>query len=164
MKQKSLAITHAKRKETSGDRVRGIAARLQEETEVQIKATSRILAAAAQISENHDRLIGEVVDMVEEDLDKQNRAGDTNEVSIEMLKKRFSSLERAKCHFGLKANSWANLVSKLNNSSSNKPTAVDQSNNSIAERLDAIESKLSDLRGDMNQVLSLLRQLTADKD
>jgi hypothetical protein len=47
-----------------GDRIRGIANQLRQENDVQIKATSRILGAAAQIAQNHDHLIDEVVEMV----------------------------------------------------------------------------------------------------
>ncbi|MCU0552665.1 MAG: hypothetical protein MUC48_25325 [Leptolyngbya sp. Prado105] len=64
-------VTH---QATAGDRIRKIADQLKQETSLQIKATSRILAAAAQISENHDRLIEEVVEMVEEDLDQESQA------------------------------------------------------------------------------------------
>lgn len=48
-------------------------ATLKTETEVQKKATARILGAAAQMSQNQEKLIDEVVDMVEDDLKKQKR-------------------------------------------------------------------------------------------
>jgi len=69
MSQELTPALEPKRKGTLGEQVRKIADQLQQDTELQIKATSRILGAAAQISENHDQLIREVVDMVEEDLD-----------------------------------------------------------------------------------------------
>ncbi|PLZ95451.1 hypothetical protein CI594_14765, partial [Fischerella thermalis CCMEE 5196] len=73
MSKKSASTTGTQRKAKLGDQIRNIANRLKQETEVQIKATSRILGAAAQISENHERLINEVVDMVEEDLNQQTQ-------------------------------------------------------------------------------------------
>jgi hypothetical protein len=58
-------------KTTVGEQIRQIADRLKQETSVQVHATAQILGAAAQISVNHDRLIDEVVEMVEEDLSKE---------------------------------------------------------------------------------------------
>ena len=63
MSQKSMSISSNQRKEKLGDRVRKIADQLKQETELQIKATSRILGAAAQIAENHDQLITEVTNL-----------------------------------------------------------------------------------------------------
>jgi hypothetical protein len=103
-----------------GDKIRNIADRLKQETEVQIKATSRILGAAAQISENHDRLINEVVEMVEEDLEKQTQAYQKDIYTVEILKQQFKTLREAKKRFQLKATSWESLVNQVNNSFSQK--------------------------------------------
>ena len=91
-----------------GDRIRGIADQLKQETHVQIKATSRILGAAAQISENHDRLIHEVSDMVQEDLDQVSALMPVELIPVELveveqLKQRFKTLAQAKTHFKVTA-------------------------------------------------------------
>lgn len=99
-----------------GDQIRSIADRLKQETEVQIKATSRILGAAAQISENHERLINEVVDMVEEDLEQKNQIYQRYIYTVHILKQQFQTLREAKAHFNLKVNSWESLANKLNES------------------------------------------------
>jgi hypothetical protein len=66
---------------TAGDRIRVIADQLKQETSLQIKATSRILGAAAQISENHDRLIDEVVELMEEDLEQHSQPSKGKEIN-----------------------------------------------------------------------------------
>jgi hypothetical protein len=115
MRKKFASTAENKSKTKLGDKIRNIADRLKQETEVQIKATSRILGAAAQISENHDRLINEVVEMVEEDLDKQNQTYQKDIYTVEILKQQFKTLREAKERFKLKATSWESLVNKLNN-------------------------------------------------
>ncbi|MEA5502239.1 hypothetical protein VB735_03770 [Halotia wernerae UHCC 0503] len=118
---KKLALTiETQSKAKLGEQIRNIADRLKQENEVQIKATSRILGAAAQISENHDRLINEVVDMVEEDLNKQTQTYRKDIYTVEILKQQFKTLREAKDHFKLKATSWEYLAKKLNDSSSQK--------------------------------------------
>ncbi|PMB20045.1 hypothetical protein CEN45_17785 [Fischerella thermalis CCMEE 5198] len=122
MSKKSASTTGTQRKAKLGDQIRNIANRLKQETEVQIKATSRILGAAAQISENHERLINEVVDMVEEDLNQQTQMYQKDIYTVDILKQQFQTLREAKDHFQLKATSWESLANKLNDSSSQKIT------------------------------------------
>lgn len=141
--------------------MRSIADQLKQETELQIKATSRILGAAAQIAENHDQLIDEVVNMVEEDIE-QNQAKSTI-YTINSLKQQFNTLRDAKAHFGLKAHSWVELVNKLNSSSPASIVSGD-SFNSISERFDAIESELRMMRVEVAQILSLLKQLVHEQE
>ncbi len=114
MSKKSVPTTRIQSKAKLGEQIRNIADRLKQETDVQIKATSRILGAAAQISENHDRLINEVVDMVEEDLNQQTQTYQRYIYTVEILKKQFKTLREAKDHFKLKATSWESLANKLN--------------------------------------------------
>jgi D-aminopeptidase len=95
-------IIQTSRKPTLGDRIRGIANQLREKSEVQIKATSRILGAAAQIAQNHDQLIDEVVEMVEEDLDQQAQVQPSEPYTVEKLQQQFKTLKDAKAHFGVK--------------------------------------------------------------
>lgn len=118
MSKKSLPTTRKQGKAKLGDQIRSIADRLKQETDVQIKATSRILGAAAQIAENHDRLISEVVDMVESDLNLENQVSQKYIYTIDILKQQFKTLRDAKAHFNLKVSSWESLVNKLNAASS----------------------------------------------
>lgn len=67
--ESEIILANSQPSPTFGDQARQIADRLRKETNLQVKLTAQILGAAAQIAENHDRLIDEVVDMVEEDLD-----------------------------------------------------------------------------------------------
>jgi len=145
-------------KETLGEQVRRIADQLKQDTDLQIKATSRVLGAAAQIAENHDRLIHEVVDVVEGDLDQQARVYQTNAYTVDILRQQFRTLREAKTHFDLKASSWAVLVSKLNNPAIKKLTPTDHSKSLAPDRLDTIESELKFIRAAVNQILSLLKQ------
>jgi hypothetical protein len=114
MNKKSLPATQKKGKVGLGDQIRSIADRLKQETDVQIKATSRILGAAAQIAENHDRLISEVVDMVESDLNVEKQVSPKHTYTVDILKQQFKTLRDAKAHFNLKVSSWESLVNKLN--------------------------------------------------
>jgi hypothetical protein len=120
MSKKSASTTGTQSKPKLGEQIRNIANRLKQESEVQIKATARILGAAAQISENHDRLINEVVDMVEEDLNQQTQTYPRDIYTVEILKKQFKTLREAKDSFKLKATSWESLTNKLNNLPSQK--------------------------------------------
>ncbi|ABA22386.1 conserved hypothetical protein [Trichormus variabilis ATCC 29413] len=115
MGKKSVPATQ--NKATLGNQIRSIADRLKQETEVQIKATSRILDAAAQISQNHERLINEVVEMVEEDLEQESQIFPRQIYKVDILKQQFKTLREAKSHFNLKVNSWEALANKLNEQS-----------------------------------------------
>jgi hypothetical protein len=157
--QEPTAIARKQHKQKLGDRVRTIADRLKQETEVQIKATSRILGAAAQIAENHDRLIDEVVDMVEEDIDRQTHARQTNIYTVDLLKQQFKTLSEAKERFGIKAKSWVELVNKLNNLSIPSQLSGKQSQTSVPERLDIIENELKIMRDRLDEIAILLKQL-----
>jgi hypothetical protein len=117
MSKKLASTTGTQRKAKLGEQIRNIADRLKQETEVQIKATSRILGAAAQIYNNHERLINEVVDMVEEDLNQQTPTYQKDIYTVEILKQQFKTLREAKDNFKLKATSWESLANKLNDSS-----------------------------------------------
>ncbi len=144
---------------TLGDQIRKIADQLRDERDLQVKLTSRILGAAAQIAENHDRLIDEVVEMVEEDLEQKNGVEPLNTYTKENLQQRFKTLEAAKSFFGLKSKSWAALIQKINESPIQKQIPVEQDKTSIPERLDIIEQEIKALRGDVGQILALLQQL-----
>lgn len=159
-------IIPAAHKGTLGDRIRTIADQLTQDRTVQIQATSRILGAAAKISENHDRLIDEVVDMVEEDLDQQAQIQPaephTKPHTAEQLKRNFKTLNSAKAHFGLKALGWEALAAKLNHQTDGlkQPTVrqptVSKAKGSVPSRLEAIEHEIQSMRTDMSQVLQLL--------
>jgi hypothetical protein len=163
MSQEPAPVVRTKSKGTLGEQVRRIADQFQQETDLQIKATSRILGAAAQISENHDRLIRKVVDMVEEDLDNETRIYQTKTFTIGILKQQFRTLSEAKSHFGLKASSWATLANKLNNPSVQNPISTDCSKTSVTKRLNAIEDEIRIMRTEISQILFLLKQLILDK-
>ncbi|MBH8574063.1 hypothetical protein I8752_13750 [Nostocaceae cyanobacterium CENA369] len=120
MSKKSVSNIGTQGKAKLGAQIRDIADRLKQETEVQIQATSRILGAAAQISENHERLINEVVDMVEEDLNQQTQTYHKDIHTVDILKQQFKTLREAKDYFKLKATSWESLANKLNALSSQK--------------------------------------------
>ncbi len=156
MSQESLPVVTMQQKETFGEQVRRIADQLRQETDLQIKATSRILGSAAQISENHDRLINEVVNMVEEDLDKQVQATQHKTYTVAMLKKQFSTFKEAKSCLGLKASSWSALAGKINDASGQNSIITDGSNDLILKRLDSIEREVRAIHIKMSQVLSLL--------
>ncbi len=159
MTQEISAVILPQPPATLGDQIRKIADQLRDERDIQVKLTSRILGAAAQIAENHDRLIDEVVDMVEEDLEQKNNVDLLNTYTTENLKQRFKTLEAAKSFFGLKSKSWATLVKKINESAIQKQIPAEQDRTSIPERLDIIEQEIKALRGDVGQILALLQQL-----
>lgn len=118
MSKKSLPTMRKQDKARLGDQIRSIADRLKQETDVQIKVTSKILGAAAKIAENHDRLISEVVDMVESDLNLENQVSQKHIYTIDILKQQFKTLRDAKANFNLKVSSWESLVNQLNATSS----------------------------------------------
>lgn len=166
MSQEPVSVIKLQNKETFSEKVRKIADQLKQETDLQIKATSRILGAAAQIANNHDRLIDEVVDMVEEDLIQKESASEVIEYTIEKLKTQFKSLSEAKLHFGVKASSWAALVNKLNGNKSPAQVSNATSQSGIAlisERLDTIESEIKVMHLELRQILSLLEKATFNK-
>ena len=145
------------KKSTYGDRIREVADQLKRETQLQIKATSRILGAAAQISQNHDRLIDQVSEMIQEDLAQESIVEIGEIMTIDQLKKKFKTLSEAKKHFNLKANSWIALTDKLNPSIGISPLNIEQS--SVSQRLESIESQLKLLGDDLSQVTNLLAMI-----
>ncbi|MGI0485044.1 hypothetical protein ACN4EK_06380 [Pantanalinema rosaneae CENA516] len=159
MSNDSVPTLHTSRKPTFSDRIRDIANQLRQESEVQIKATSRILGAAAQIAQNHDHLIDEVIEMVEEDLNQQAQAHPLEPYTVENLQQQFKTLKDAKAHFSVKVSSWAALVAKLNEQRPNSQTYSSESQAPVIERLEAIEQEVQALRGDTNQILNLLSQV-----
>ncbi|HEY9735013.1 MAG TPA: hypothetical protein V6D06_01980 [Trichocoleus sp.] len=159
MSDDSTALIRSHQKPRLSDRIRSIASQLREESDLQIKATSRILGAAAQIAQNHDRLIEEVVEVVEEDL-AQAEAQTVEPYTEEQLKSQFKRLKDATAHFGIEANKWAALVDKLNApnaSASGKKNSP--AKDSLVPRLESIESEIRALRGDVDKVIDLLTLL-----
>ncbi len=156
MSEEPTPLIQTSRKPTLGDRIRGIANQLRQENDVQIKATSRILGAAAQIAQNHDHLIDEVVDMVEEDLDQQAQVKASEPHTVEQLQQQFKTLKDAKAHFAIKATSWAALVSKLNEPAATHPPQRAKPQDAVTQPLGAIEHELQIMRGDITHVLHLL--------
>ena len=148
---------------TLGDRLRGIAQELRQETDTQIKVTSRILGAAAQMAQNHDRLIDEVVEMVEEDLERTEPGEGQAPYDVASLQQEFKTLKAAKAHFGVKANGWEALAAKLNeangNSASHGSGTPKTTHSEVLERLDAIEREMMSLRSSMEQMLGLLQKV-----
>lgn len=146
-----------------GDRIRNIANQLRQEGAIQIKATSRILGAAAKLSQNYDSLIDEVVEMVEEDLDQHPPPCLPQPYTVQQLQQQFRKLTDAKAHFGIKATSWQALVDKLNQPTDEKPAASQPASfpspDLVLQRLETIEGEIQTLQQDMKQVLHLLNQL-----
>lgn len=167
MNSKTSPIKH--QTETLGEQVRKVADRLRQETDLQIKVTSRILGAAAQIAQNHDRLIDEVVDMVEEDLEKKNLENQahlpeaTNTYTVDRLKKEYKTLREATAHFGIKAKSWDALVEKISISLPQKVVPTSNFETLVIERLNTIENEIGILRTEIGQVLLLLQQFSPNK-
>ncbi|MCC5642679.1 hypothetical protein LC607_06890 [Nostoc sp. CHAB 5824] len=161
MSKKSLPTTQKQGKARLGDQIRSIADRLKQETDVQIKATSKILGAAAQIAENHDRLISEVVDMVESDLNLENQVSQKHIYTVDVLKQQFKTLRDAKAHFNLKVSSWESLVNKLNAGSQttikqNKPQSnqvlTDNYRKNIEDNFNNIEKLIVFLEPDVAEM------------
>jgi hypothetical protein len=163
MTQQPTTTAPIKPKQTLGEQVRKIADQLKQETHLQIKATSRILGAAAQIAENHDRLIDEVTDMVEDDLHRQSQASQPKTYTSETLTQEFKTLREAKAHFELKANSWEALANKLNSLADQKSASID-TQTSVLERLATIENDIKVVQSKTNEVLLLLKQLICEKE
>lgn len=157
--KESTSITQIPQKQTMGDQIRSIADQLKQETNLQIKVTSKILGAAAQIAENHDQLIDEVINMVEQDLDQQAPAHQSKAYTVKTLKQQFGTLGNAKSHFGLKSSSWAALASKLNNDNAPVKKLDEQPQNFMLQRLEGIEQELKVMQADMKQVLYLMTEL-----
>jgi hypothetical protein len=160
------SIIQPSRKPTVGDRIRSIANQLRQESDVQIKVTSRILGAAAQIAQNQDHLIHEVVEMVEEDLDHQSPSEVFESYTVIQLQQQFKTLKDAKVHFGIKAGSWAALAAKLNEQSMKPGSPASQSQesgvrDSLVLRLEAIERDVQTMQKDLSQVLQILNQMAA---
>ncbi|MBD2232994.1 hypothetical protein [Phormidium tenue] len=163
MSNDSASIIPASQPATLGDRLRNIAETLRQETDTQIKATSRILGAAAQIAQNHDQLIGEVVEMVEEDLSRRNQSEASTTYKVSDLRQEFKTLKAAKAHFDIKANSWDSLAEKLNETNEIPGSSGDWIPNldhsQVLERLDRIDREIVSLQGSMERVLGLLQQM-----
>lgn len=149
-------IIQTGRKPTAGDRIRSIANQLRQESDVQMKLTARILGAAAQISQNHDHLINEVVEMVEEDLNQQLQPNLSEPYTVEQLKKQFKTFKDARAYFGLKVVSWIDLASKLNEQPISAAPLISSSENTVSQRLAAIEQEIQMMRGEINQLLKRL--------
>jgi len=140
-------------KTTVGEQIRQIADRLKQETSVQVHATAKILGAAAQISTHHDRLIDEVVEMVEEDLKIKQKPL----FSVEILKQQFKTFHEAKFFYKLKARSWIDLANQLNCSDTPGPRSVNNAKeDAITQRLSAIEEELKRIQLQLRQIFSLL--------
>jgi hypothetical protein len=154
----------AQKKGKIGDQIRKIADQLKLEADVQIKATSRILSSAAQISENHDRLINEVVDMVVEDHDSSSSKYHEEVYTVDFLKLQFKTLTAAKKHFGLKASSWKTLTHKLNNQSFKFSISNEHSDNEFGKRLDKIEKEISFMNEKLSQILFLIEKHIQGKE
>lgn len=56
-------------KKKAGDSIRAIAAQPRQECEIQIKATARLLSAASRLAIMNDRVISEVSETLQADLD-----------------------------------------------------------------------------------------------
>lgn len=158
MNETSGLSAHPTQNGTLGDRIRAIAQELRQESDIQIKATSRILGAAAQLAQNHDRLIDEVVEMVEEDLAQAEGVAipEAPHYTLEQLKKQFKTLPQAKAHFNLKAGSWAALVDKLNGQSSSSTPVTTHSPDVSSQKLVSIEQEIQSMRKDLQAVEQLL--------
>ena len=142
-----MASEHTSTGNSVGDRIRDIANRLQSNHTVQVKATSRILGAAAQLAQNHDRLIDEVSEMVQEDLQQTASLSSPPAYTVEALKQEFSSLKAAKHHFGVSARGWTALADKLNSpDSAQAASSPSSSQRTVSARLDAVEQELQHIR------------------
>ncbi len=141
---------------TLGDRLREVADRLTAEQEIQIKATARILGAAAQMAQNHDRLIAEVSEMVQGDL----AAGE-----VERLKREFGTLKAACAHFGKTARRWQDLAAQLSPSRA-LPPGEPLDGAAQVQRLQAqvqeLEKRVATLQRTVEQLQALVDRLGRD--
>jgi hypothetical protein len=135
-----------------GDRIRNLTQQLREADQVQTEATVRILKAAAVMSQNYDRLVDEVVEVVEHDLAQPIAATVHTEQS---LKQQFASLKEAKSYFNIPARSWSALVEKLNERSTAVPI-VATAPVDLLQRITALETAVDGMRQEMMQIRSLL--------
>ena len=167
MSDSSDSAASPPRQPNLGDRIRTIARQLRQEDQVQVKATARILGAAAQLAENHDRLVEDVVEMVEEDLD-HTAASLPITYTAEQLQQQFSSFKDAKAYFDLTAKGWDALAEKLNGrqgpadhaaAHSTMPQAASPSPQEIFLRLDALEQELQTIRGDVARILQIVERI-----
>lgn len=159
MNTKTSDYSHPKPRQTMGDRVRNIADQLQQETQIQVKATARILGAAAQIVENHDRLVNEVTTMVNQDLDLLQSVNQSPKHTIENLKKSYKTLKNAKEILGLKAKSWNELLEKINTQSvthNDKTLSLDSQLIEFSDRLNIVEKEIQLMRSDLKSILFFL--------
>ena len=145
---------------TLGDRIRDMTQQLRQERTIQIQATSRILGAAAQLAINHDRLLDEVVEMVETDLDLQTRQP---MYTVQSLKQQFKTLKRATAHFQITANRWDVLVTQLNAADSVVNTVPPVSDRPpetteppISDRLTHIEHAIHTMQQDIHHIHTVL--------
>jgi hypothetical protein len=140
-----------------GDRIRNLTQQLREADQVQTEATVRILKAAAVMSQNYDRLVDEVVEVVEHDLVQPVKVGGDT-YTEQALKQQFSSLKEAKSHFNIPARSWSVLVDKLNERATAAPTnaapPVD-----LVQRVMALEASVDMMREEMSQIRALLNSM-----
>jgi len=131
-----------------GDRLREVADRLTAEREVQIKATARILGAAAQIAQNHDRLISEVSEMVQ---------GDLAAWDIDRLKREFGTLKAACAHFGKNARRWQDLVAQLEPPRALPPAAPPD----LAAQVHRLQTQVQQLEDQVTTLQRTIDQLQA---
>ncbi len=81
-------------------------------------------------------MTNEVVEMVEEDLEKQTQTYQKDIYTVEIIKQQFKTLREAKKHLKLKATSWESLVNKVNDSFSQN---IIPENQALSDRI--LESK-----------------------
>ena len=156
------------RKKRFSDSIRQTIDDLQAEDQLQTRITSRILGAAAQISDNHERLIEQVAEVARDDLEKME-ALSAQRHTPEGLKQEFQTLNCAKAHFEIKARSWSALAKKLNGTNDARQSPAQHSakaegkraerETELSERLARLEEKLEKMQADLSLVLQLLSTL-----
>ena len=144
--------------------VREIADNLKNETNIQVKATSKILSNAAKIAVNQDQLIDEIVDVVIEDLDTVQQTKESRLYIIGLLKKKYGTFHNAKSHLGVKARSWSALINKLNNQSIIENRNNNETKLSLNERLSSIETEIENINYRVDQLFVLLKQISQYQD
>jgi len=149
-----VPMVQTPRSPSLGDRLRNIASQLRQENEIQIKATARILGAAAQMAQNHDQLIDKVVEIVQEDLAQSQKPTDL--YTVQNLQQQFKTLKAAKAHFQVKASSWATLVEKLNAASATPSPPESPLQSTVVQRLEGIEQEIQTIRQELTQIHQLL--------
>jgi MoxR-like ATPase len=136
-----------------GDRIRNLTQKLRQEDEIQVKATVKILGAAAQMAQNYDRLVDEVVKVVEADLQHQPPITYTEK----QLRQQFTNLKAAKSHFNIKASSWSVLVEKLNTQARQPSNLTEDA--SLELRVKNLELGIQRIQVQMTDMLALINQL-----